>query len=83
VRTEELSDLVRAVPFRPFTIGLADGSQFTIDHPEWIAFRGGRTAVVIDRDDRVHLIDVMLALKVSVEPPVTGRAPAAEPNGDQ
>jgi hypothetical protein len=69
------------VPFRPFTIGLADGSQFTIEHPEWIAFRGGRPAVVIDREDHVHFIDVMLAPKVSALPPVTGRANAPEANG--
>ncbi len=83
VRTEELTDLVRAAPFRPFTIGLADGSQYTIEHAEWIAFRGGRTAVFLDPDERVHLIDVMLALKISVEPWVPGRAIGAEPNGSE
>jgi hypothetical protein len=83
VRTEELTDLVRSVPFRPFTIGLADGSGCTIEHPEWIAFRGGRTAVVLDPEERVHLIDVKLALKISVEPPVPRRAIAAEPNGSE
>ena len=68
MKTEELTDLVRAVPFRPFTIGLADGSRYTIEHPEWIAFNGGRTAVVLDPDDRVHLIDVMFALNRAIRP---------------
>jgi hypothetical protein len=81
VRIEELQDLVRAAPFRPFAIGLADGSRFTIEHPEWIAFRGGRTAVVLDPDDRVHLIDVMLALKIEVAPPVPAGSIQPDPNG--
>ncbi len=81
MRIEELQDLVRAGPFRSFTIGLADGSRYTIEHPEWIAFRGGRTAVVLDPDDRVHLIDVMLALRIDVEPPVQPRSPSQGSNG--
>jgi hypothetical protein len=83
VKTEDLQDLVRAARFRPFAIGLADGTRFRVDHPECIAFRGGRTAVVIDPDERVHLIDVMLALKLEVDPPVSAGSVAAEPDGEE
>jgi hypothetical protein len=83
VRIEELQDLVRAAPFRPFTLHLADGAAFTIEHPEWIAFRGGRTAVVLDADDRVHLIDVMLALRINVSPPVPAGTPGPDANGGE
>jgi hypothetical protein len=77
MKIEDLQDLVRVAPFRPFAIALADGTRFRIEHPEWIAFRGGRTAVVIDPDDRIHLIDVMLALKLEVDPPIPARSVAA------
>src|SRR5208283_4540131 len=52
VKSEDLQVVIRAAPFRPFTLCLANGSQFTIEHPEWIAFRGGRTAIVLDQDER-------------------------------
>jgi hypothetical protein len=80
MRIEELQDLVRAAPFRPFTLGLADGSRFTIEHPEWIAFRGGRTAVVFDPDDRVHFLEIPLILKIEVNPSVPAGKPAPDPN---
>jgi hypothetical protein len=83
MRKEDLQDLVRAAPFRPFALRLADGSQITIGHPEWIALRGGRTAVVLDPDDRVHLIDVMLAIKIEVDPPVPAGPIAPNPNGGE
>ena len=83
MRTDELEDQVKAAPFRAFSIALADGSRFTIEHPEWIAFRGGRTAVVLDPDDRVHLIDVMLALRIEIAPPVPAGTPSPEPNGGE
>lgn len=82
MRAEDLHDLVKAAPFRPFALVLADGTRWTIEHPEWIAFRGGRTAVVIDDRYHVHLLDVMLALRIDIDPPVTPGPIAPEPNGE-
>lgn len=83
MRSEHLQDVIKAAPFRPFTLCLADGARFTIEHPEWIAFRGGRTAIVLDQDDRAHFIDVMLALRIDVDPPVTAGSIAPNPNGGE
>ena len=48
MRSEDLQEVIRATPFRPFAIVFADGKQIVVPHPEWILFQGGRTAVVMD-----------------------------------
>jgi hypothetical protein len=83
VRAENLQDVIRATPFRPFSIVLADGSRVDVPHPEWIAYGGGRTAIVIEPDDRTHLIDVMLATKVELAPPLPAGTPAPDSNGGE
>lgn len=64
----ELLTLVRARPFRPFTIVTPDGRDARVDHPEFIAYRGGRVAVVIADDDRSVHIDTFLVARIEVDP---------------
>ena len=33
--TEEIKKLLRATPFRPFTVHLADGSVLPVNHPDF------------------------------------------------
>jgi hypothetical protein len=68
MRAENLQEVIRAAPFRPFTLFLADGTRVPVRHPEWIAYAGGRTAIVIEQDERSHIIDVMLVTKLEVDP---------------
>ncbi len=79
------ADVLRAAigaqPFHPFELVLADGSRVNVRHPEWIAYAGGRVAVVTDPDDRVHYIETMLVTKIEVPPPVPAGTVAPEPNG--
>jgi hypothetical protein len=81
VRTENLQTVIKAVPFRPFTLVTADGTRVHVSHPEWIAFAGGRTALVTDPDDRVQFVDVALVTLVDLAPPIPAGSPAPEPDG--
>ena len=81
MRSEDLQEVIRAAPFRPFAIVFADGKQLVVRHPEWILFQGGRTAVVMEPDERLHIIDVMLVQSLELEPPVPAGSVAPEPNG--
>jgi hypothetical protein len=69
MRTENLQEVIHAAPFRPFAICLADGTRVDVPHPVFIAYAGGRTAIVIDPDDCTHIIDVMLVPKIEIGPP--------------
>lgn len=60
---------------------MADGARIDVRHPEWIAYAGGRTAIVTDPDDRFQVIDVMMITRLDVVPPAPSASPAPEPNG--
>ncbi len=44
--TEQLKSFIHTRPFRPFLIHTADGRSIEVNHPEWIAYAGGRIALV-------------------------------------
>ena len=83
MRAEDLQEVIRAAPFRPFAIVFADGRQIVVTHPEWILFQGGRTAVVMEPDQRLHIIDVMLVQRLELAPPVPAGSVAPNPNGGE
>jgi len=83
VRAEDLREVIRTQPFRPFAIVAADGARIRVDHPEWILVRSDRSAVVYDQEERLHILDVMLLQRVEVEPPVPAGSPAPEPDGQE
>ncbi|MGC8640117.1 MAG: hypothetical protein ACP5XB_09610 [Isosphaeraceae bacterium] len=83
MRAEDLREVIRARPFRPFAIVAADGGRIRVDHPEWIMVRSERSAAVYDQDERLHIIDVMLIQRVEVEPPVPAGSPSPGPNGGE
>jgi hypothetical protein len=58
VRAESLREAVRAQPFKPFSLMLADGTRLPVTHPEWILVPpGARTAVLMDQSGRVRILD--------------------------
>ncbi|MEA3210588.1 MAG: hypothetical protein QOE70_3645 [Chthoniobacter sp.] len=63
--TEALRKILAAQPFHPFTLHLADGSQVPVDHPEAIAYRGGRIAVVFTTEENFEVIDLLLVAKLT------------------
>jgi hypothetical protein len=63
VTTESLHRAMTAMPFRPFTLRLADGQQLHITHPELIAHApGARIAVVVLSDSQIEWVDLLLAV---------------------
>ncbi len=58
---ERFRDAMRAQPFVPFRVYLADGRSISVVHPEYVAWNpGGRTAVIIQPDDSCQHVDLLL-----------------------
>ena len=61
MRTEQLRNTLKAEPFRPFKIHLADGRSFRVAHPELVSISpDGRSAVVWSSRRACDIIDLML-----------------------
>ena len=58
--TDQLRDMINSRPFAPFVIHMAAGRSVEVNHPERIAFSGGRIAVVMKADDRFEIVDLLL-----------------------
>ena len=67
MRVEEIRNAQHAQPFRPFTMHLADGRQFLINHPEFL-FVGpvGRVAIVQDVAGNIEIIDPLMVTSLSM-----------------
>lgn len=66
---ERLRAFHRAVPFRPFTIRVADGRSFHVPHPELLSLSpSGRTVHVEYGDDEFSTIDLLLVTEIQVSP---------------
>ena len=62
---EQLRLMHRAQPFRPFRIHLADGRQFDVAHPEFLAVSpGGRTLSLAISDHAFEHIDLLLVTSI-------------------
>ncbi len=67
MRVEELVQLHKAAPFRPFRIHLADGRHLDVEHPEFLAHAPkARIAVVMRIDETFEIIDLMLVTSLEV-----------------
>src|SRR5579872_24937 len=62
-----LQAFVARRPFKPFRVELASGAQFTVDHPEVLAHRGG-VAVFIDARGNYTLFDSTSVTQVTEAP---------------
>ncbi len=66
---EKLRELYDAQLFRPFTIHLADGRDIPVLSREFIATApSGRTIVVFQPDDRMHIVDLLLVTDLELKP---------------
>lgn len=62
-----ISEMLRATPFRPFDLKMADGDTIHVHHPDFIARApGSSTVTVYDRDE--HFRIVHLSMVVTIEP---------------
>jgi hypothetical protein len=58
--TDQLKSFIGARPFVPFVIHMADGRSAEVKHTEWIAYAGGRVAVVMKPDETFEVVDLLL-----------------------
>jgi hypothetical protein len=73
--SERLRELIKAQPFHPFDIRLADGRAIRVAHSEMaLPSPSGRTVVVFQPDDSMTIIDLFLA--ISLDPIKNGKAAA-------
>jgi hypothetical protein len=71
---DKIRSLFLAEPFQPFVIHLADGPNIPVISPEFIStVPSGRTVVVSDADDRLHIIDLLLVTELEVKPKSNGK----------
>ena len=75
MKIEQLRNTHQARPFIPFTICMADGNIFRIEHPEFLSFfPSGRSITVYQEDDSHSILDVALITELKVDPPQQTRA---------
>jgi hypothetical protein len=59
--TQQLHAMLRAAPFQPFDVYLANGKAIPVRHPELVLVTpGGRTIVIASEDDAVEIVDLLL-----------------------
>lgn len=64
---QEIKKLHRSQPFKPFTLRLADGNEYTVRHPEFfMVTESGRTIIVATPDDSFEIIDALLVASIHV-----------------
>ena len=69
---EQLKAAHSAVPFRPFTIRMADGRTFPVSHPEFMArSQSGRTVVVSHGNDITSILDLLLMTEIEIDNPAS------------
>ena len=58
---DRIRELMHQTPFRPFTLHLADGREFRIDHPDYIfaSPQLGLEILVSTEEGRIHYISAM------------------------
>ncbi len=67
MRISEIRETLRKQPFRPFTIHLAEGREFPIDHVDFLLIsRSERSIVVADLQGGYEIIDPVMVTSLSV-----------------
>jgi hypothetical protein len=66
--TDQVRNIHRAKPFKPFTIHVADGTTVEVTHPEnMFQSQGGRTIIVNTRGEKMEIIDLLLVTKITTD----------------
>jgi hypothetical protein len=65
---DRIRNLLRAVPFQPFTVELGSGKRVPVKHPDYASLSpAGRTLVVQNDEENMEIIDVFLITNASLE----------------
>ena len=64
---QQLDNVHKAKPFRPFTVHMGDGRSFHVPHPEFLSHSpNGRTIIVYGNDDNFSVLDLLLLTELEV-----------------
>ena len=79
MQVETIREALRAEPFRPFTVRLADGRSLPVPHPELVGL-AGRTIFVASpaQDESYSLVDSVLIVSLDYAAPA---APSPDGGG--
>ncbi|MGD0092342.1 MAG: hypothetical protein ABSE73_20695 [Planctomycetota bacterium] len=67
---EQMRELKRARPFRPFVVLLDDGRRIPVTNPEWILVTDdGSRAAVFQKDDSLDMFQTRLVKEIKVRGP--------------
>ena len=68
--------LLRAVPFRPFTIRMADGREYPVEHPDFVLASSTEVPQIIleEASGEVHFLSVRLVASIKQDAPVVTAA---------
>jgi hypothetical protein len=69
---QRIRDLLRAVPFHPFIIRMADGSEYRVDHPDFVLAAASNVPQVTleDPDGSQHYLSALLVTSLERIGPV-------------
>ena len=67
---EQIRNIHRAQPFRPFAIHVADGRVIEVPHPDFLSHSPtGRTIIVYHGDESFSVLDLLLVTELEVHSP--------------
>lgn len=65
---DQLREVHKAEPFRPFVLQLADGTRVNVPHPEFLAYgRRGRTVAVATPDGVMKIVGLLLVTAIEIK----------------
>jgi hypothetical protein len=69
---QRIHDLLRAVPFHPLIIRMADGSEYRVDHPDFVLAAASNVPQVTleDPDGSQHYLSALLVTSLERIGPV-------------
>lgn len=67
--SDQLKAFLSTRPFQPFLIHMADGRTVEVNHPEWVAYAGGRISVVMKPDETFEVVDLLLVPSLETKTP--------------
>lgn len=66
--TDQIRELYRARPFKPFRVHLADGESVLVKSPEFMWMTpGGRTLFVSPGGEAAEIIDLLLVTRITFD----------------
>jgi hypothetical protein len=70
MKISEIREVLRAQPFRPFTVHLADGREFPIEHVDFLLIsRSERSIIVADLAGGWEIIDPVMVTSMTMSEP--------------